>query len=128
MMKSFMMPCIFLLFSSMAYCQEYQSKQLVGGFCEGCETVFEFEDKKLTPVDTLIDFDQPGRFIIPTARRRPKMWYSIFITPPKKASIRGVVMNPVGRAGTGLVQLKQKNGLLIGARDVILGKNVPHYD
>jgi protocatechuate 3,4-dioxygenase, beta subunit len=34
--------------------------QRVGGSCEGCEAVFEYGSKKLTSVDTLPDFKEPG--------------------------------------------------------------------
>lgn len=30
--------------------------QLVGGGCEGCEAIYEYGDKKLTPIDTLPEF------------------------------------------------------------------------
>ena len=33
---------------------------LVGGPCEGCEAVFEYGDRALTPTATLPDFDRPG--------------------------------------------------------------------
>jgi protocatechuate 3,4-dioxygenase, beta subunit len=36
------------------------SAQRVGGNCEGCEAVLEFGSKKLTSVDTLPDFKEPG--------------------------------------------------------------------
>ncbi len=34
--------------------------QWVGGSCEGCEAVFEYGSKKLTSIDTLPDFKEPG--------------------------------------------------------------------
>jgi len=34
--------------------------RLVGGPCEGCEAVFEYGDRVLSPVDTLPDFQEPG--------------------------------------------------------------------
>ncbi len=34
--------------------------QRVGGSCEGCEAVFEYGSKKLTSIDTLPDFKEPG--------------------------------------------------------------------
>ncbi len=34
--------------------------QRVGGPCEGCEAVFEYGSKKLTSIDTLPDFKEPG--------------------------------------------------------------------
>lgn len=39
---------------------ELSSSKLVGGPCEGCEGVFEFDDTKLTSVDTLPDFGDVG--------------------------------------------------------------------
>jgi len=36
------------------------SAQRVGGSCEGCEAVFEYGSKKLTSIDTLPDFKEPG--------------------------------------------------------------------
>lgn len=35
-----------------------QNSVLVGGPCEGCEAVFEFGDRPLSPVDTLPEFEQ----------------------------------------------------------------------
>lgn len=35
-----------------------KSKQKVGGPCEGCEAIFEYGNKKLSPIDTLPNFDQ----------------------------------------------------------------------
>jgi protocatechuate 3,4-dioxygenase beta subunit len=34
--------------------------RLVGESCEGCEAIFEYGDKKLSPVDTLPDFNDKG--------------------------------------------------------------------
>lgn len=36
------------------------SAQRIGGGCEGCEAVFEYGSKKLTSIDTLPDFKDPG--------------------------------------------------------------------
>ncbi|SDA37795.1 protocatechuate 3,4-dioxygenase beta subunit [Algoriphagus alkaliphilus] len=44
--------CLFLNFNCTA-----QSRKLVGGGCEGCEAIFEFGEKTLSPIDTLPDFD-----------------------------------------------------------------------
>lgn len=44
--------CLFLNFNCTA-----QSRKTVGGGCEGCEAIYEFGGKSLTPVDTLQDFD-----------------------------------------------------------------------
>ena len=48
-----------MMVTSCGYSQD-QSARLVGGPCEGCEAVFEFSDKTLTPVDTLPDFNLTG--------------------------------------------------------------------
>ena len=37
-----------------------ENSRLVGGPCEGCEAIFEFGSKRLTPVDTLPDFTDDG--------------------------------------------------------------------
>lgn len=34
-----------------------QSTRIVGGGCEGCEALHEYEDKKLTSTDTLPEFE-----------------------------------------------------------------------
>ncbi len=34
--------------------------QQIGGSCEGCEAIFEFGSKKLSWIDTLPDFKEPG--------------------------------------------------------------------
>lgn len=39
---------------------DQQETRLVGGPCEGCEAVFEYGDKKLSPVDTLPGFEDEG--------------------------------------------------------------------
>lgn len=49
-----------VLLSSCGMSQNPESAQLVGGPCEGCEAVFEFGSKKLSPVDTLPGFDDQG--------------------------------------------------------------------
>lgn len=51
-----------LLIASCAKSQNrsQDNSRLVGGPCEGCEAIFEYGDKKLTPVDTLPDFDDSG--------------------------------------------------------------------
>lgn len=40
--------------------QSRSNARLVGGPCEGCEAVFEYGDRKLSPVDTLPDFGDKG--------------------------------------------------------------------
>lgn len=51
-----------MLFSC-ANSQNQNNFRLVGGPCEGCETIFEYGDKDLNPVDTLPDFNDQGRKI-----------------------------------------------------------------
>lgn len=55
---------IFLLSLITISCQPQSKKsgtnKIVGGPCEGCEAVFEFGNKHLTPIDTLPDFDLTG--------------------------------------------------------------------
>jgi protocatechuate 3,4-dioxygenase beta subunit len=38
----------------------FNSKPKLIGSCEGCEAIFEYGEKKLTPADTLVDFKRPG--------------------------------------------------------------------
>ncbi len=56
-----------MLITAAAFAPPVQGQQLteadgrlVGGPCEGCEAVFEYGDRELTPVDTLPDFNDPG--------------------------------------------------------------------
>lgn len=49
-----------LLLSSCGSSQNPNSIRLIGGPCEGCEAIFEYGNKKLTPVDTLPDFLEKG--------------------------------------------------------------------
>jgi len=42
---------------------QHQDNFRLVGQCEGCEAVFEYGDKELTPVDTLPDFQDQGRQI-----------------------------------------------------------------
>lgn len=46
------------LISSCTNPQNQNTARLAGGPCEGCEAVFEYGDKKLSPVDTLPDFQK----------------------------------------------------------------------
>lgn len=50
---------ITVIMSSCANSQELKPT-LVGGPCEGCEAVLEYNDRKLTNTDTLPDFDKEG--------------------------------------------------------------------
>ena len=51
-----------VLFATSVSAQPRQASQarLVGGPCEGCEAVFEYGDRTLSPVDTLPDFQDDG--------------------------------------------------------------------
>jgi protocatechuate 3,4-dioxygenase beta subunit len=50
-----------VLFSSCANSQQQNNKSsLVGGPCEGCEAIFEYGNKKLSSIDTLPAFYEPG--------------------------------------------------------------------
>lgn len=53
-MRTFLVLMIFLLNCALLYGQ----RRLVGGPCEGCEAVFEYGDRQLSPVDTLPEFEQ----------------------------------------------------------------------
>ncbi len=50
---------VLLPFIACSQLKERQEKA-VGGPCEGCEAVFEYGNKRLSPVDTLPDFGEPG--------------------------------------------------------------------
>ena len=60
------MRCLFtsilltILFSSCANTQGKVNYRLVGGPCEGCEAIFEYEGRILTSEDTLPDFNDKG--------------------------------------------------------------------
>ncbi|GAA4173714.1 intradiol ring-cleavage dioxygenase [Sphingobacterium ginsenosidimutans] len=55
-LKNSIIPLFLLLLSSiLGSCQSQDSKH-VGGSCEGCEAIFEYKNKILTPVDTLPGF------------------------------------------------------------------------
>lgn len=51
---------ILLIFSGAGICQDISEENsvLVGGPCEGCEAIFEFGDRPLSPADTLPGFEQ----------------------------------------------------------------------
>lgn len=59
-MKLYLMALFVLILHSACQGQQQRSARLVGGPCEGCEAVFEYGNKKLSPVDTLVDFSEPG--------------------------------------------------------------------
>lgn len=52
-----------LIFSSGNSQNRKEDARLVGGSCEGCEAVFEYGNKELSPVDTLPDFNDEGQQI-----------------------------------------------------------------
>lgn len=187
----------------------FSAPQLVGGPCEGCEAVFEYGDRELSPVDTLPDFgdegprikvtgtiyqsdgktpaegvilyvyhtDQTG--VYPTkggetgwASRHGYIrgWvktgkdgkYTFYTLEPgvypdrtTPAHIHPVILEPSGKyywlgsyhfegdplltdkekspewprgGSSGLLKLKKDGNLLVGVRDITLGKNIPGYD
>lgn len=63
-MKKLLMCIPFFLLVLACEAQEKQNIEdkagLVGGPCEGCEAIYEWGDKNLSPVDTLPDFREEG--------------------------------------------------------------------
>lgn len=49
--------CLILLFLFLNVHCSGQTRQTVGGGCEGCEAIYEFGGKSLASIDTLPDFD-----------------------------------------------------------------------
>ena len=49
-----------VLMSSCANSQDQEKRKLVGAPCEGCEAVFEYDNRELSNTDTLPDFDKDG--------------------------------------------------------------------
>ncbi|SDB49874.1 protocatechuate 3,4-dioxygenase beta subunit [Flavobacteriaceae bacterium MAR_2010_188] len=53
---------ILILFLAVTSCQSQTKKtnanKIVGGPCEGCEAIYEYENQKLMPIDTLPDFQE----------------------------------------------------------------------
>lgn len=49
-----------LFFTLIVIAQEREKARLVGGQCEGCEAVFEYGKKTLSPIDTLPGFRNVG--------------------------------------------------------------------
>ncbi len=45
------------IISTLTSCQAQSSKK-IGGACEGCEAIYEYENKILSPIDTLPEFQQ----------------------------------------------------------------------
>lgn len=195
----------FFFLTSFANCQELteQNSSLVGGPCEGCEAIFEFGSRQLSPVDTLPGFAQtdeklkitgiiyqndgktPAQDVIlyiyhtnekgvyPStgnekgwARRHgtirgwiktdSKGGYTFYTRLPgsygsNPAHIHPTILEPNGqyyyvdeygfegdpnlnqhresnpRGGSGIVEIKQENNILVIQRDIVLGLNVPEY-
>ncbi|MFQ5627146.1 MAG: intradiol ring-cleavage dioxygenase [bacterium] len=199
-----------LLFTS-AYSQtrNVRDDRLIGGPCEGCEAIFEYGDRNLSPVDTLPDFhdkgpkikvtgtiyqndgktpaegiilyiyhtDQNGRYAtkggetgwgrrhgyirgwVKTGKDGKYTFYTLKPgTYPNRsipAHIHPTILEPNGkyywlgsyhfegdpflterekspespRGGhSGLLSLRKEGNLLVGERDIILGKNVQDYE
>lgn len=55
-MRSFLLGALIISFGMGCRAQP----QLVGGPCEGCEAIFEYGNRSLSPVDTLPDFTSTG--------------------------------------------------------------------
>ena len=189
--------------------QQRQSYTLVGESCEGCEAIFEYGDKELSPVDTLPDFHNKGLKIKVTgtiyqndgktpakgvilyiyhtnqngiyatkggetgwAKRHGYIrgWiktgkdgkYTFYTLKPgtypdrsSPAHIHPIILEPNGKyywlgsyhfkgdplltekeispesprgGSSGLLSLQKEGNLLVGKRDIILGKNVPGYE
>jgi protocatechuate 3,4-dioxygenase beta subunit len=200
-----------VLLSSCFYPQKQNGGKfrLVGSPCEGCEAVYEYGNKKLSPVDTLPDFNDDGLRIIVTgtiyqndgktpakdvvlyiyhtdqngiyaikgdetgwAKRHGNIrgWvktasngtYKFYTLKPGRypnrstpAHIHATILEPSGKyywlgsyhfegdpflkekeitpesprgGSSGLLKLREKGNLLIGERDIILGRNIPGYE
>jgi len=186
--------------------EQNRSFELLGGPCEGCEAIFEYDNQLLTPIDTLPDFDKQG----PRMKVTGTIYYQDGKTPaadiilyiyhtngsgiyPKKGNetgwakrhgyIRGWIrtnaegkyafftlrpgayperltpehihatilddkgyyyiddylfdddplLTPTHRnsrknkGGSGIIELKEENGMLITERDITLGLNISNY-
>jgi len=189
--------------------QNNLTPKLVGGPCEGCEAVFEFDSKYLSSIDTLPDFIEEGpklkligtiykkdgktpakdvilyiyhtnqSGVYPTkgdetgwAKRHGYLrgWiktggdgkYTFYTLKPgtypsrsAPAHIHPVILEPDGKyywieeylfegdpllketelpsraprgGDSGILTLKKEKNILIGKRDIILGKNIPGYN
>lgn len=64
MNKSILISAVLLVIINLSCAQRSdngkKSDKVVGGGCEGCEAIYEYGSKKLTWVDTLPDFHEPG--------------------------------------------------------------------
>lgn len=183
------------------------SPRLVGGPCEGCEAIFEYNDKELTSVDTLPDFNDQGLKIkvtgtvynkngtpakdvilyiyhtnqngIYATKGGKKGWgkrhgyirgwvktnkngrYTFYTLKPglypdrsSPAHIHPTILEPNGKyywlesyhfkgdplltekeispkaprgGSTGILNLTKEGDILVGTRDIILGKNITNY-
>ena len=54
---------LIVLLSACGNSQDSKSNRLVGGPCEGCEAIFDYGNKKLSPIDTLQGFNEKGQKI-----------------------------------------------------------------
>lgn len=208
-MKLLVLFMMSVVFNNCSFSQEKNIPRLVGGPCEGCEAIFEYGDKILSPVDSLPDFesaknkikltgtifqqdgitpaediilyvyhtDQAGiystkgnetgwgrshghtRGWIKTDADGKYTFYTfipgVYPTRTEPAHIHPTILEPDGKyyyiedyyfegdellnekqtkpasprgGSTGVVSLKNENDLLIGRRDIILGRNIPGYD
>jgi protocatechuate 3,4-dioxygenase, beta subunit len=67
--------------------------------------------------------------IHPTVKETDKSeyWIDEFVFDDDP-NLKGADRNrPQPRGGNGVIKLRQENGLLVGERDIVLGKNVPGY-
>ena len=200
----YIIPIIIILATYSCQAQQYE----LIGTCEGCEAIFEYGDKKLSAVDTLIDFNNQGPklkvsgIVYQNDGKTPAENVILYIYHtnqngiyPKKGDERGwakrhgyirgwvktdnkgkytfytlkpgtypsrnepahihiTVLEPNGKyywinsyyfsddslltdkdknntsirgGGANILNLKKENNLLIGNRDIILGKNIPGY-
>ncbi len=206
MIPAFSLWSFLLLTAGPARGQAVEGTRLVGGACEGCEAVFEYGDRVLTPVDTLPDFRDPGPKLkitgtiyqrdgktpaagvvlyvyhtdqsgVYATRGNETGWerrhgyirgwirtdstgtYAFYTLKPgiypsrsAAAHIHPIILEPDGRyywlesylfqgdpllterelsplghrgGGPTVLSLKNEGGLLVGERDIVLGKNVP---
>ena len=209
MKKLFLVIIISIFISSCSNPQNQINARLVGAPCEGCEAIFEYGDKILSPVDTLPDFQRsdmklkvegtvyktdgktPAKDVIVyayhtnskgiyAADKNASGWgrrhgynrgwvktdangyYAFYTIKPASypnanipAHIHFTVLEPDGKyyyiddctfegdkflteretnpqsprgGSSGLLHLKEERSLLVGTRNIILGRNVPGYE
>ncbi len=198
---------LLLVLIVLATSEVFSQGKLVGGRCQGCEAVFEYGDRALSPVDTLPEFNTKKQkirisgtvyqadgitpapdvilYVYQTneegvypkkgnetgwARRHGYLrgWvktdkhgsYTIYTQKPElyrsePAHIHVMVLEPNGKyyyiqnflfegdknitekirnnptprgGNNGIMELFEKGELLVGKRDIILGKHVPDYN